>query len=351
MSDKVLYFVPVEGKYLERWEYYKVDYDALCGIFDSVVVCTSIYQVLKNIRGTKLIYCWWWHQSAPVVLFARMLGVRVFVTGAIHMFDLSGAADYYAKGILYRLASRISLALANRNLFISRDQYLQVVSHLKVKAPVVLRSSLLSEASVPAQTIIQKRAEARSNVPSKRRIQLLTIVWHTLDQYTRKGVFETLEALALLRDRTDIDFQWIVAGGDAPGSVELGKRIVEMGLGDHVSVRLDISVSEKEALFLNSDIYIQPSWCEGFGNAVLEAMSHGLPALVSRYTAQPEVVGGDGFITLEITGDAICEQLLLFFCLSEADRQALVSRVLSRVENEFSFGRRHAELAALVAEG
>ena len=343
MLTKAIFFVPVGKIYISKWEYYQVDYEALNQLFTQVVVCTSIWQVIKNLRGTGLIYCWWWHQSAPVVLLAKLLGITTHVTGAIHMFDLSGAPDYYTKGFLFRLSAKISLALADRNLFISYDQCHQMTSHISVNNPTVVRSSLTKDSFLGREEILKQRAVYRGN----RRYRFLSVVWHTHDQYKRKGVFETLMALSILKERTEFDFEWVVVGGFGDGVEKLRERVKALNLEDHVSIYLDISQEEKREWYFKSDLYIQPSWCEGFGNAVLEAMSNGLPALVSRYTAQPEVVGNTGFITLEMTPEGICQKLEEFMELTEQERRSLVDKVINRVDKEFSFSIRAGELKAV----
>ena len=340
MKGKVIFFVPVEEKYLSRWEYYQVDFEALTAMYSNILICTSIWQVLRNWRDTQLIYCWWWHQSAPVVLFARLLGIKTQVTGAIHMFDLSGAPDFFSKSLLYKIAARIALALADRNLFISQDQFLQITSHTKVNSPVVVLSSLAKNSQFSIPVIQKERSDRRSVRGVGCSVCLFTVAWHTLEQYRRKGIFETLGALALLKGRTDIEFNWLIAGGEGDGLDTLRSKIEDLGLQDNVEIRIDITQEEKRELFLCSDLYVQPSWCEGFGNAVLEATSHGLPALVSRYTAQPEVVGESGFIAMEMSAEAIYKQLERFLDLGAEERDQLEREVLERVEKYFTFEQR-----------
>ena len=38
---------PVPKEYVNRWDYYQVDHQILNDLFDEVVVCNSIYQVLS----------------------------------------------------------------------------------------------------------------------------------------------------------------------------------------------------------------------------------------------------------------------------------------------------------------
>ena len=58
----------------------------------------------------------------------------------------------------------------------------------------------------------------------------------------------------------------------------------------HMTFRSPVDGHEKEALFKQSDIFILPSYSEGFPLSVLEAMSYGLPLIVTPVGALPEVL-------------------------------------------------------------
>ena len=332
---KVIYFAPVSKKYFQKWEYYQVDLGMLQDICSEVIVCHSIKDVLKNIVSVDLIYCWWWSRSAHVVLLAKLFNVKTHVTGAIHMYDISGSLDYYNKGFFrgffYRSCTKISLKYAYRNLFISNDQLKQITSHLKVNRPTVLRSSL--KKGVKFLEIISKKKQEINFENYK----FITICWHTLDQYKRKGVFETLDALVIFKKKSNVNFQWIILGGSGDGISPLELKINSLGLAKNISLVIDATEQEKNILLMASDLYIQPSWCEGFGNATLEAMSFGLPALVSRYTAQPEVVGPTGFVANEISSKYIFEKLEDFVNLDHSAREKNIDSIEKRINNKFSY--------------
>jgi glycosyltransferase involved in cell wall biosynthesis len=340
MKDKVILFIPVKRQYLAKWEYYQVDLDVLRSIYPNTLICTSIIEVIKNLRNARLIYCWWWHRSVHVVILARLLRIKVYVTGAIHMFDLSGAKDFYSKSFFYRLATRVALLLADRNLFISNDQYLQATSHLRVNKPVVILSSLGRNSYFSTSSMLRERSQYRHHQPDLHKKVFLTVCWHTHDQYLRKGVYETLQALAILKNETNFRFQWVIVGGSGNAVDSMIEKIKNLDLEDSVELKVDVSQEEKRKMFMESDLYIQPSWHEGFGNAVLEAMSHGLPALVSRYTAQPEVVGDCGFIAMEMSARGIFNQIMKFLELDSEKRNLLEGRVLALVERKYIFDRR-----------
>ena len=347
MNKKILYYIPVDEKYLDKWEYYQVDLEILKKISGNVVVCTSIYKIFKNLSGSNLIFCWWWHRSTPVILMAKIFRIRTMVTGAIHMYDLSGSPDFYTKSFLYRLSSKLALKWADYNLFISRDQYLQVTSHAEVNNPLLIKSSLNVGPKLDLETLKSSIGLTSKGGGGKQVNKFLSITWHTLDQYKRKGIFETLDAFSLLSANTKFNFEWNIIGADGDGLSLLRKKIKALGLEENVFIHLNVPQNEKRKWFLKSDLYIQPSWCEGFGNAVLEAMSHGLPALVSRYTAQPEVVGDTGFVTMEMDAESIRDALMLYLEMSDADKKNLQQKVIDRVNNKFSFDRRFNEIRRL----
>lgn len=85
--------------------------------------------------------------------------------------------------------------------------------------------------------------------------------------------------------------------GDGPERVGLEKMIIELGLSDQVTLLGHID--NINDLFPRWDIYIQPSLSEGFGLTVVEAMTAGLPVIVTPKGALTEIVedGKSGIIT------------------------------------------------------
>lgn len=336
---KAILYLPVSKQYIKKWEYYQVDFDMLSSVYDEVVVCTSVTQVLKNIVGADLLYCWWWQRSLPAILISKLFGVDSAITGAIHMFDSSGGTDYYNKSHLYRWFTKGSLGLADYNFFISHDQKIQVTSHLKVNNPIALRSSLTKKNDIKAsdiQEIILKREALKDGG----KIRFATVAWHTKDTHKRKGVYQALEALHRLDSIVDFNWEWNIVGATGDGVDSLREKIKELGLSKKIFLLLDLSQEEKNEIYLATDLLIQPSWYEGFGNAVLEAMSFGVPALVSRYAAQPEVVDDSGLIVMEIDVDHIYRALYGFVNATKNDRLEMSRKALTKVINDFSFQKR-----------
>jgi glycosyltransferase involved in cell wall biosynthesis len=62
------------------------------------------------------------------------------------------------------------------------------------------------------------------------------------------------------------------------------------GLQNRVCFHGRVSGDELPNLYQSADIFVLPSYHEGYGMVVVEAMQFGLPAIVSNITALPELV-------------------------------------------------------------
>ncbi len=112
----------------------------------------------------------------------------------------------------------------------------------------------------------------------------------------RKNLFFLLDAwrdVATARPRATL----LVAGG-GPLESALRRRSETLGLTGRVVFVGRVPEAEKVAYYNVADVFLFPSLLEGFGLAVGEAMSCGLPAVVSDQGSLPELVvdGQGGFV-------------------------------------------------------
>ncbi|KAB0681426.1 glycosyltransferase family 4 protein [Aureimonas leprariae] len=92
----------------------------------------------------------------------------------------------------------------------------------------------------------------------------------------RKGALDFLDALSLLRER-GVPFLGIVSG-IGPDVDPCKERASALGLGDDV-VRFTgyADYDAVPALYREADVFVSPTYMEGFSNTILEAMASGLP--------------------------------------------------------------------------
>jgi glycosyltransferase involved in cell wall biosynthesis len=126
----------------------------------------------------------------------------------------------------------------------------------------------------------------------------------------RKNLGALLDAYtALLRMRTNLP-KLVIAGRSTPASARWLEQIAAAPLAGRVELLGYVTESEREALFAGARALILPSLDEGFGLPVLEAMSAGVPVVVSNRGSLPEVVGTSGMIVDPARPDDIAAALL-----------------------------------------
>lgn len=114
--------------------------------------------------------------------------------------------------------------------------------------------------------------------------------------------------------------------GDGPELQEFKKNVLKFKLNSVISVYGHISPN---TLYLQSDVYILPSRFEGFSNSLIEALSYGLPAIVSDCPSANREVIIQGF------------NGVFFKNLSSAD---LLKNTLYMIENYQDFNKNNIQL-------
>lgn len=101
-----------------------------------------------------------------------------------------------------------------------------------------------------------------------------------------KGIDLMLKAIALRKEfLLENNCGFTLYGPDRLGwGDEIRKLIAENNVEDLIQLKSEISGIEKESVLLDSDIFIQTSRSEGMPLGVIEALSYGLPVLITEGT-------------------------------------------------------------------
>ena len=84
----------------------------------------------------------------------------------------------------------------------------------------------------------------------------------------------------------------VFVGGAGWGLPPVEKMAADLGIADRVTVLGYVPTHEAlAALYSAADLFVLPSWYEGFGLPVLEAMTCGCPVVTSPVASLPEVAG------------------------------------------------------------
>jgi glycosyltransferase involved in cell wall biosynthesis len=107
----------------------------------------------------------------------------------------------------------------------------------------------------------------------------------------QKQPHKNLASLIRALPELDDDVVLVLAGATAPYEPELRALADETGVADRVRFLDWLSRPDLEGLYAAATGFVLPSFLEGFGLPVLEAMRHGTPVACSNRSALPEVAG------------------------------------------------------------
>lgn len=110
----------------------------------------------------------------------------------------------------------------------------------------------------------------------------------------RKNVHGLLDGYARLLSRRPDAPRLVIAGRADSAGEKLLAAATRAPLAGHVECRGYVPADGRETLYKGAQALILPSFDEGFGIPALEAMSAGVPVIVSNRGALPEVVGDAG---------------------------------------------------------
>ena len=110
----------------------------------------------------------------------------------------------------------------------------------------------------------------------------------------RKNVGALLDAYARLLAKRPATPPLVLAGGATAAAADWLARLERAPLAGHVTHLGYVPDARREELYRSARVLVMPSLDEGFGLPALEAMSAGVPVIVSSRGSLPEVTGGAG---------------------------------------------------------
>ncbi len=104
----------------------------------------------------------------------------------------------------------------------------------------------------------------------------------------RKNVESLLEAFRELNRR---EMKLLLAGKEGWGTESIRKKIQELALGQDVSFLGYVPEEDLPHLYRGAEAFVYPSYYEGFGIPIIEAMASGAPVITSRAASLTETAG------------------------------------------------------------
>lgn len=152
----------------------------------------------------------------------------------------------------------------------------------------------------------------------------------------RKGVIELLDACArLVAEGRDLR---LVVSGIGPDLQAAREHAVEVGLAARVEFTGHVTYENAPLAYRRGDIFVSPTYSEGFSNTILEAMASGLPIVSTRAVGVVDCLEDERDSLLVEPKDAAGLAVAIARLLDDAPlRQRLARRALDDARRLYSW--------------
>ena len=156
--------------------------------------------------------------------------------------------------------------------------------------------------------------------------------------HPKKGLHLLIDAFAEVAP--DFPQARLLAAGlpqNASYLAEQMERVQQLGLQDRIRITSGYTGEEGRKLLGVADIFVQPSYEEGFSIAILEAMTSALPILITDRCHLPETESRSAGIEVSASVDGLTAGLRTLLALSRSDLADMGQCALDWVQTEFTW--------------
>jgi len=107
----------------------------------------------------------------------------------------------------------------------------------------------------------------------------------------KKNILGVVEAFDILKEKYNLPHWLILAGPIGFGYQKIKERIQKSKFKKQIIETGYLTETEKQKFLSQADIFLFPSFYEGFGLPILEAQVQGVPIVTSNLSSMPEIAG------------------------------------------------------------
>lgn len=206
------------------------------------------------------------------VFFIKLFRIKIIFH--LHNKGIKNASKHRLNKVLYRFVFKnTKVILLSKNLYFDIEQYVKL-KHIEIcpnGIPDINNEEVLS---------------------LKKEVSIIPKILFLSNLIESKGVYILLEALNILKNK-NTNFEAIFVGGEGDIlSEDFNKKIKNLDLQNEVKYLGKKYGKEKENIYLNSDIFVFPTFYhnETFGLVLIEAMQYSLPVISCPEGGIPDIV-------------------------------------------------------------
>lgn len=154
----------------------------------------------------------------------------------------------------------------------------------------------------------------------------------------RKGALVLLDAFRELLSEDLPERPRLVYSGIGPDLGRVKERVTELGLDGDVDILGYTPYADAPEVYREGDIFVSPTFAEGFSNTILEAMASGLPVVSTRSVGVVDCLRHEENALLTGVGDVVgLKEELLRILTDDALRTRLGAAALEEVRRVYSW--------------
>lgn len=320
---RVCFFSKVQHpSILQRVEFYAQDIQLLEELGFDVHVVTRI----RDIRPADIYFVWWWTWAFAPLIVAKLLRRPIVVTGVLDLPSW-GPRPWYQK-----LCMRLALRFADVNVFCSQMEYRDIPARFSTRVPRYIPLSVDTDRYAPGT--------------GTERPIVVSVGWLQKGNAERKGMFDVVRAAPLIH-AAHPEARFLIVGEKGTAFDELSALVTSLGAAGYVEFTGPLPAPEKIKLVQECSVYLQPTRHEGFGVAILEALSCGAPVVTRDAGAVGEVVGDAARLVTGSEPEDVARAVIELLD-DRALRESMRARGRARAVSTYSYVRRRQAMMDLL---
>lgn len=157
----------------------------------------------------------------------------------------------------------------------------------------------------------------------------------------RKNLIHLLQAYTLFMDKTESPYNLVIVGGMGWKTEGFEKALATHPYRDEIKLLGYIKKEELPIIYTHAEALIYPSFYEGFGFPVLEAMACGTTVICSNTSSLPEVGGNAAYYCNPESVDEIRKQMIKVSLFTVSEKQ--LNRQKNLEQSKLFSWKKHVE--------
>ncbi|MCA9073892.1 MAG: glycosyltransferase [Planctomycetaceae bacterium] len=158
--------------------------------------------------------------------------------------------------------------------------------------------------------------------------------------HQKKGLGHLIPAWSeVMRSSPNHAWHLVLAGPDNGFEISARRLVKEVGCAEHVTFTGGLNGEHKRAALSAADLFVQPSFSEGFSMSIIEAMACRLPVLMTPDCNFIAAADAGAARLVDPTVESTTDGLLHLMSLSDAERQLMGERGHELIANRYTWDR------------